>query len=107
MDQTRGIGMTVEDLLELFAHKSFKRLEQKKTHWEIAHISYDGVSIAALCDKDLERLIETYRGVAEDIDITREGNADHEHEFIPSIDGGTLICKCGAWKSAERGNEES
>lgn len=87
--------MKFEDLL---THKSFRKLEQLKTHWQITHISHDGVSLATLCDKDFDRLIETYSEVVESIDIVSEGDCGHEHEFIPSIGGGQKLCRCGAWE---------
>lgn len=87
--------MKIEDL---FAHKSFRKLEQLKTHWQITHISHDGVSLASLCDKDFDRLLSTYGDVVESIDSVSEGDSGHEHQFLREWEDGNLICKCGAWK---------
>lgn len=87
--------MKLEDLL---THKSFLKLEQLRTHWKLTHISHDGVSISAICDKDLDRMVATYAEVVESIDSVSEGDSSHDHEFIPSAGGDRLLCSCGAWK---------
>ncbi len=63
------------DWKDLFASKHFRRLENHGTHWAIAHVSFDGVSIGEICDKYLDRLIDTWESLLEDLDVYDEDRA--------------------------------
>ncbi len=60
---------------DLFCNKWFKRLEDYGNQWGIAHVSFDGVSIAEIFDSDLNRLIETWESLL----ISLEAN-EQSHE---------------------------
>jgi hypothetical protein len=78
-------------------HVSFRALRKLPDHWEIAHVSHDGVSIAAICGKSLSEVVLDYRKVCRSIDVSRHGK-NHDHNWYKSIDGGTELCDCGAWR---------
>lgn len=81
----------------VFKHISFLGLYKLADHWEISHVSHDGVSIASVCGKSLSQVVLDYRKICRSIDINRQG-LNHEHEWRKSIDGGTELCDCGAWR---------
>lgn len=56
----------------LFCNKWFKRLEDYGDRWGIAHVSFDGVSVAEIIDADLDRLIETWERILIDLETNDE-----------------------------------
>jgi len=82
------------EVRDLFAHKSFIRLRQNATHWDILHIGKNG-ALVDIWDKELDRLLETYGRFVESMDAA---TAEHVCEFTRAWQDGTLVCECGAWK---------
>lgn len=39
-----------------------------------------------------------YGMVVESIDLHKQGVEECRHDWHKSIDGGTYVCRCGAWK---------
>lgn len=94
-----GIFMD-EQLLNALASPSFRCLRNYGDRWGISHVSFDGISIAEIFDSTLDRLLETWAELSESIELHRQGDASngHKHDWHKSIDGGTEICRCGAWR---------
>ena len=57
---------------DLFCNKWFKKLEDHGKRWSITHLSFDGVSIAEICDSDLNRLIDTWERILSDLEISEQ-----------------------------------
>jgi hypothetical protein len=91
--QSKGEFMKLHDLL---AHRSFRKLEQYKSHWQITYMTTQDKTEVEICDKDLDRLIDTYSTLVEAMDLTAE---EHKCFYRRSWDDGTLLChECGGWK---------
>lgn len=90
----------MNQLEELLGHRSFVSLEKHDTHWTVNHISFDGVSRAALCATNLNQVLQDFENVAKAIDAYRDGNIsdEHVHDWHRSMDGSTEVCRCGAWR---------
>jgi hypothetical protein len=89
-----------EQLLSALASPSFLCLRNYGDRWGISHVSFDGVSIAEIFDSTLDRLLETWVELSEAIELHRQGNSsdEHIHDWYKSVDGGTELCRCGAWR---------
>jgi hypothetical protein len=85
-------------LIELLNHPCFRSLVRRSSHWSINHISHDGVSIAAVTATELEQVIQDFESVVESIDVHRQGIEECNHDWHKSIDRGTEVCRCGAWR---------
>lgn len=64
--------MNAEDLMNLLAHESLKRFENRGDGWAIVYVSHDGVSVKELFDADLNRLIRRWFDVVIGLDAIAE-----------------------------------
>lgn len=64
--------MTAEEILNALASQYFVCLRNYGDRWGIAHKSFDGESIAEIFDDTLDRLIETWIALKDDISIYRD-----------------------------------
>jgi hypothetical protein len=56
-----------EELLNALASSKFKALRNYGHRWGISHVSFDGESIAEIFDDTLDRLLETWVQLNEDL----------------------------------------
>jgi hypothetical protein len=56
-----------EELLNALASGKFKALRNYGDRWGISHVSFDGESIAEIFDDTLDRLLETWVQLNEDL----------------------------------------
>lgn len=95
------MGSRIEpELLDALASASFRCLRNYGDRWGISHVSFDGTSIAEICDSDLDRLLATWIELNEAVELYRQGDlsGEHQHDWHKSLDGGTEVCRCGAWR---------
>lgn len=56
-----------EELLNALASSKFKALRNYGDRWGISHVSFDGVSIAEIFDDTLDRLLQAWVLLNEDL----------------------------------------
>jgi len=69
-----------EELLNALAHDHFRTLRNDGNQWAIAHLSFDGVSIAEISDSHLDRLLATWVDIVFAIDHGSGATAEAEGE---------------------------
>ena len=62
----------MNELLEALASPHFHALRKYKTHWGIAHLSFDGVSIVEIYGNDLRQLLEQWTDINKALEIAAE-----------------------------------
>ena len=62
----------MDDWKDLFCNDWFVKLQDYGNRWGIAHKSFDGKTVAEIIDKDLNRLIETWERLFDELKAAKD-----------------------------------